>query len=136
MELGRGDWTNKLDDLAGLRQQFLTHMESYDTVLVLRCLSKIPTRWHYELVEIPKSLLLEAQHGDLYFSSKSTQVVAKSGFCEVKDSSGALKFQLYFDGGGERKLQVQRIDKAWCTTHATWIFSTEEASQESLFETP
>jgi len=136
MELGKGQWTDKLEDLKGLRQQFVAHMASYDSVLVLRCLSKVPKRWHYELVEIPKSLLLEAQNGTLYFAPKSTQTVAKSGYCDVKDSDGALKFRLYFDGGGERKLQVQKIDKAWCVTHATWIFSTEESSQEPLLEIP
>ncbi len=44
----------------------------------------------------------------------------KPGTCTVIDAAGQVKFQLYFDGGTERKLQIRQIDKRLCTVHATW----------------
>lgn len=118
MELGKGVW-----DLEALRSRFFRHMDNYDRIITLRCLSQIPTRWHYELVEIPKILLLEAQDGELKIREDSTQN-PKPGHCFVRDDTGELKYQLYFDGGTERKLQIQHIRKSLCIVHAEWIFRT------------
>lgn len=125
MELGKGQW-----DLAALREQFVRHMESYERILVLRCLSKQPSPWSYELVEIPKSLLLEATTGELRFQEQSRQN-PKPGHCYVRDPGGILKYQLYFDGGTERKLQIQHIQKSLCITHAYWIFQVDRISDSN-----
>ena len=123
MELGGGEWTDKESDLIGLREQFFANTNGYDRILSLRCLSaNRESPWRYELVEIPKTLLLEAKDGVLRMSSESTQN-PKPGYCEVFDSEGRLKFRLYFDGGGERKLQIQHIDKSLCVVHAQWTLS-------------
>lgn len=122
MELGKGDWSDKISDLIGLRQQFFDHMSSYDQIFTLRCLSKKSEHYKYELVEIPKKLLLEAEHGELSIQAGSKQN-PKPGYCRVKDVDGKEKYQLYFDGGGERKLQVKNILKEYCTVHAQWEFS-------------
>ena len=119
MELGKGEW-----DLEVLRSRYIQHMTSYERVLILRCLSQQSTRWHYELVEIPKPLLLEAQHGQLRLQEKSRQT-PKPGHCYIKESDETLKYQLYFDSGTERKLQVQHIRKSLCVVHAYWIFQTD-----------
>ena len=124
MELGKGKWENSIEDLSGLRDQFLFHMKNYDRILILRCLSKDLKNLTYELVEIPKKLLLEAGSGSLKFSSKSRQAIARPGTCDILSSTGEMKFQLYFDGGGERKLQVKNLQKKYCTVHATWAFSS------------
>ncbi len=121
MELGKGDWSNKDDELIGLRQQFLYHMRSYDRILSLRKLSKDGQEWRYELVEIPRELLLEAEHGELEMKHDSTQLT-KPGYCHVADNQGKYKFQLYFDGGGERKLQIKNLQKQYCIVHAQWSF--------------
>jgi Type II site-specific deoxyribonuclease len=72
MELGKGTWTDKDKDLIGLREQFFRYMGSYDRILSLRRLRSTRTYpWHYELVEIPKSLLLEARNGLLRVIHKS-----------------------------------------------------------------
>lgn len=131
MELGSGQWTNKDQDLIGLRKQYLDHLEQYERVVQLRCLSKDPTNWHYELVEIPKELLLEARAGELLMMHDSTQT-PKPGYCYVKTDEGKLKYELYFDGGGERKLQIKHLLKEYCFVHAVWIFATEEESQSEL----
>lgn len=125
MELGKGEWSDKVEHLEGLRKQFLKHMQSYDRVLTLRCLEKEGNKYRYELVEIPKALLIEAKKGKLRIMASSAQL-PKPGYCDVTDAAGNNKFQLYFDGGGERKLQIKNILKKYCTVHAEWEFSVAE----------
>ncbi|KUG09214.1 hypothetical protein ASU33_20850 [Solirubrum puertoriconensis] len=126
MELGKPKWTNDPADLIGLRQVFLDRVNECDRVFTLRVLSKLPNKWHYELVEIPKALLLSAATGQLEMKTKSKQTGALPGYCYVKDARGHLLFELYFDGGSERKLRVQKLLKSSCVVHATWVFSTED----------
>jgi type II restriction enzyme len=123
MELGKGRWSASVCDLRGLRDQFLRHMDAYERVFSLRCLSKDATHWRYELVEIPKALLREAADGKLSVCRDSKQS-PKPGYCDVTDAAGKIKFQLYFDGGTERKLQVKHLRKDLCTVHAQWEFAT------------
>jgi type II restriction enzyme len=120
MELGKGRWETE-EDLKGLLAQMLRHMESYDRILSLRCFRGDVdgmTRYEYELVEIPKELLLKAERGELSLVVSSSQT-PKPGYCRVKSSSDLL-FQLYFDGGTERKLQVKDLAKSHCRVLATW----------------
>jgi len=129
MELGKGIWTDKLEHLEGLRNQFLEHMNSYDRIFQLRCLSNNRKYYEkniydYELIEIPKNLLLEVKGGILSYSEKSKQI-PKIGSCNVLDEFGNIKFQLYFDGGGERKLHIKKLNKSFCIKHAKWKFSLE-----------
>ncbi len=126
MELGKGEWTNKPEQLDGLLKQFLNHILNYDRILTLRCLSKYPKNWKYELVEIPKILLLEAQNGELEMKLGSTQT-PKPGYCRVLGKNGVKKFELYFDGGGERKLQIKGLAKELCVVHAYWEFTEIES---------
>jgi hypothetical protein len=120
MELGKGEWELEL-----LRNQYLNHLAKYERILTLRCVSKPPPFYHYELVEIPKALLLECARGKLYFVDKSRQE-PKPGYCDITDEKGNIKFQLYFDAGGERKLQIKNLQKKYCLVHADWIFSADK----------
>ena len=124
MELGKGSWSDKEEDLVGLRDQMFHHMRSYERIVTLRRLSDV-TNEIYELVEIPKALLLEAKDGKLHMMHDSKQM-PKPGYCTVTDKDGKTRFQLYFDGGTERKLQIRTIDKALCIVHATWVFPLEQ----------
>jgi len=130
MELGRGQWSDKVDDLIGLRDRFFAHMKSYDRILILRTLSKAPRDWEYELVEVPKALLERASEGRLEIRHESTQM-PKPGNCYVSDESGKLMFTLYFDAGGERKLQIKAIDISNCIIHAQWKFPSGELVAEA-----
>lgn len=123
MELGKGRWPATAQGLGKLRAMFLEHMRAYERIFMLRCLSKDPARWRYELVEIPKPLLQEAEHGKLEIR-RETRQETRPGYCHVKDATGALKFQLYFDAGSERKLQVKHLRKDLCQVHAQWEFAT------------
>ena len=124
MELGKGEWTDKIEDLRGLLARFYEHMTRYERIFTLRRL-KDKTHEHYELVEIPKELLELAQTGELRVELKSKQT-PKPGYCTVNDATG-IAFQLYFDGGTERKLQVKGLRKNLCIVHATWRFPRQEA---------
>jgi hypothetical protein len=122
MELGKGRWETERD-LVGLREQFLRHMDSYDRILSLRCFRTAmqdgTTQYEYELVEIPKALMLQAKTGKLRLMHDSPQT-PKPGYCDVVSDKALLLFRLYFDGGTERKLQIRDLGKAFCVVHATW----------------
>lgn len=120
MELGKGNWGDNPGDLIGLRQQFMEHIKNYDRILSLRALAKAP-KWKYELVEIPKDLLMKAGDGELKMMGNSKQY-PKPGYCYVRNQSDELIFELYFDGGSERKLQIKNLNKRCCSVHATWEF--------------
>lgn len=120
MELGKGDWGDNTADLKGLRNQFLRHMESYERIFTLRALQKAP-HWKYELVEIPISVLELARNGELEMKLDSRQY-PKPGYCYVRDKQDATILNLYFDGGGERKLQIKNLNKDYCRVHAEWEF--------------
>lgn len=125
MELGKGSWTDKVEDLAGLREQMFKHMEHYDRIIMLRRLQSFKQTEIYELVEIPKALLEESKDGQLEMMAASKQM-PKPGYCRVYDNGGRLKFELYFDGGTERKLQIRNIRKELCIVHATWEFPVNQ----------
>ncbi|WEF25840.1 hypothetical protein [Paracoccus sp. S3-43] len=76
MELGKGDWT-----LEDLRDKMLAHMEKYERILVFRYLPKkegkkdnqVVVAHRYELVEIPKELLMRAKTAQLIVCTDSKQ---------------------------------------------------------------
>lgn len=123
MELGRGRWEEEAD-LYGLRDRMMAHMTRYDRIFTLRCLSRARTYmgddYIYELVEIPKALLQRAMDFECRMMMTSRQT-PKPGTCTVTEG-GRVLFELYFDGGTERKLQVRKLAKSACTVHCTWQF--------------
>lgn len=118
MELGRGAW-----DLPLLRDLFLEHLANYERIFTLRCLVQGPERYVYELVELPKALMMEAQTCRLVVQTASRQT-PQPGYGYVEDHMGGLKYSLYFDGGTERKLQIKGLRKDLCIVHATWDFQS------------
>lgn len=120
MELGKGKWEDE-EDLKEFVKRFLIHMDNYDRIFSLRCLEK-ESRWSYELVEIPKKLLQESKDGEISMKHDSKQN-PKPGYCVVPSKGGEIKYKLYFDGGGERKLQVKDLKKSYCKVHAAWTLT-------------
>lgn len=121
MELGGGEWGDNPKDLIGLRDQFLKTLSTFDRILMLRALKKGRPDYIYELVEIPVVLLQEARNGILKMKSDSSQF-PKPGYCYIGKGQKP-KYCLYFDGGGERKLQIKKLQKAHCILHASWTFA-------------
>lgn len=93
-----------------------------DILRIHRALKKGEPDYLYELVEIPKSLLERASMGRFEMRTESTQN-PKPGYCFVEDA-GEIIFSLYFDGGGERKLQIKNLKKELCKVHASWQFDS------------
>ncbi|MDK3157525.1 hypothetical protein QPK87_13200 [Kamptonema cortianum] len=120
MELGGGQWGSDPADLIGLRQQFLNNLAGIQRILILRALRKGTPSYRYELVEIPKPLLAKAATGRLEMKTESSQN-PKPGYCHIEEGDDLL-FSLYFDGGGERKLQIKGLRKELCVVHGTWDF--------------
>ncbi len=87
----------------------------------MRQLEPGPKQFRYELVEIPKTLLEGAAKCEFEEMTKSTQN-PQPGYGRVYGPGKVLKYELYFDGGSERKLQIKKLDKNLCIVHATWAF--------------
>lgn len=124
MELGKGAWLTE-SDIRSLQDRMFQHMTHYKRILSLRCFKSDlnpGTHYEYELVEIPISLLMSSAQQPIEIQTKSRQT-PKPAYIRVYDSKDNLNFRLYFDGGTERKLQVQRIRKDLCTVHTTWTFT-------------
>lgn len=123
MELGKGKWESE-SDFKSFRDLFIAHMSDYERIITFRCLSNPEERlagyWKYEMVEIPKTLFLKAKNGTFEMKHDSKQY-PKPGYCYVKENGEDL-FQLYFDGGGERKMQVKSIQKKHCNVICTFSF--------------
>ena len=122
-ELGKGGW-DSVEDLVVLRQGMFDHLAKYDRIMVLRCLSRIATEgagtvFQYEIVEIPKALLLQSENFPIEFKVGSKQNPVPAS-CYVTDDKGKQLFELYFDGGTERKLQIRSIDKDACIVHGSF----------------
>ncbi len=120
MELGGGKWGDNPEDLIGLRDQFLTNLSAIQRILILSALKKGDPVYKYELVEVPKHLLSKAANGRLEMMLSSKQH-PKPGYCYVEENN-VLLFSLYFDGGGERKLQIKGLRKELCVIHGSWEF--------------
>jgi len=121
MELGKGAWQTNAD-LIALRNRMFVHMQAYERILSLRCLSSADGEYEYELVEVPKELLQKSRNFPITFKVDSRQT-PKPASCYVNDDEG-LAFELYFDGGTERKLQVRNLMKRNCIVHARWSVRT------------
>jgi hypothetical protein len=121
MELGKGEW-----EFEKLRDQFFNHLKNYEFIFTLRCLTSDEEKengiWNYELVKIPKEIFLEAKNGSFRWANSNT--TPKSGYCDITDKkNNSIKYHLYFDGGGERKLQITHLKKIYCVIIAEWKFS-------------
>ena len=51
----------------------------------------------------------------------------KPGYCYVTAEDGSELYQLYFDAGSERKLQIKALRKSACVLHAEWKFTVPQA---------
>lgn len=119
MEMGKGLW----DPVNIQLPRFLQHLNEYDRILTLRCLEQTERLYWYELVEIPKDLMLAAAQGSME-AAKKTRQETSPWYCRVKGADNIVQYYLYFDAGSERKLQVKGLRKDMCVLHATWKFDS------------
>ena len=69
-------------------------------------------------------ILARSKDGELEMKTESKQN-PKPGYCHARDEKGLPLFQLYFDGGTERKLQIKGLQKSACLLHAEWKFTSQ-----------
>jgi hypothetical protein len=118
MELGKDPWEPMFQ-----HRQFLGHLDNYDVILTLRCLSKSGTV-SYELLEIPKAIFTSHPTPEFVLKPGKTsgQKAVPPASAYVRDAKGGLIYELYHDGGSERKLQIKQLAKSACIVRATWQF--------------
>lgn len=123
MELGNTrHWWDHPEDLHELVGIFINSLNLFHRLLSLRRLPSGGNKIKYHLVEVYKSLLWKAINGRLYMNMNSKRC-PKTGYCYVEEDGKKL-FQLYFQGGSEQCLRIQRIDISKCFIHATWEFES------------
>ncbi|MGW4222155.1 hypothetical protein ACWEG1_01730 [Streptomyces bauhiniae] len=106
--------------------RFLAHLDEYDRIATLRAFSVAPELVRYELVEIPKSLLMRAADLTEYDFKPRTKNGSSSAL--YKDSDG-IAFRLVLDGSVE-KVTLSRIPVQRCRVHASWTVPTIPEVQE------
>src|SRR5579884_2760167 len=124
MELGKGKWEEE-NDLRDLCQnRFQPHLTHYDRIFIFRCLTPAdPVSHEYELVEAPMALFTNACSVGEFAMRQDSKQTPRPGYCWVRDRDGNLLYELYFNGGTERKLRVQKLRRDLCVFHAAWTFS-------------
>lgn len=126
MEAGRGNIDTHSDRIR-LIYMFRQHASQYERLFVLRCYGAttdsggIPA---YELVEVPLSLFTECPSGPVRLSETSDRQPQPFLLNVPQQGTDSRAYQFYFNGGSERKVRINYLEAALCTTHLRWHFST------------
>ena len=110
------------DFIRGLREKVVPHLESYDRILTLRAFDLGARRLRYDLVEIPRDLLLNVRN--LVAGDFSPRTINNSTKASVK-KNGRQLFSLRLDGSVE-KITVAGLGVRDCISHATWQLSMSD----------
>lgn len=107
--------------LRGVVQSILPHLQQYQRILILRAFDLAATQVQYDLVEIPRDLLLQIanlQPADFRLHS------GRSGGSHADVLiEGSKAFTLNLEGSVE-KVQIRALDVTRCILHGSWIVST------------
>lgn len=106
--------------------RFLAHLDEYDRIATLRAFSVGREHVRYELVEIPKKLLMGA--AGLTARDFTTRTKNGGSSALVRDDDG-IAFKLVLDGSVE-KVTLSRIPVRRCRFHASWTVPTIPETEE------
>ncbi|WP_392840205.1 hypothetical protein [Streptomyces sp. LN500] len=106
--------------------RFLSHLDEYDRIATLRAFSVGRELVRYELIEIPKSLLMCVANLTEWDFTPRTRNGGSSAL--VRDSGG-IAFKLVLDGSVE-KVTLSRLPVQHCQSHASWTVSTIPETEE------
>ena len=133
-KLSEGRWIQQCSSMEELAQATVTripaHLLQYDRILTLRARDLSATRVLYELVEIPRSVLLNIQNlkpGD--FSPRTAQGGSSAGI----NISGQRAFTLRLDGS-DGKVTISGLDVRLCFHHCSWSVPTVAPAAEDESE--
>lgn len=119
-------WTKdckSINDFLAVMPRVLAHLRQYERILVLRAFGRLATspEVRYELIEIPKELLLQAE----YITAADFKPVTKArGTTVAVRYGGRQAFYLVFDGS-DQKITIRRLPVALCTMHASWTLQSQ-----------
>ena len=107
------------DFIQGVREKIVPHLESYDRILTLRSFVEGAREVRYELVEIPKKVLLRIRNlepADFLPRTPNGSTSARI------TSDGRRIFTLLLDGSVE-KITIGSLAVSDCIKHATWFIA-------------
>lgn len=114
------------DFLAGIQQHVVPRVEHSQRFFVLRAFGRLATAGviEYELVEVPRDLLLamqdvKAEHFGPITRAKGTRVQVQY--------DGAPAYTLVFDGS-DQKVTVRQLPTSRCVTHLRWTLRAPPAT--------
>ncbi len=123
-KLSEGRWIQQCTSLLDLVQATVTriphHLLGYERILVLRALSSSQTQVIYELVEIPRSLLLKIENLTI---ADFTALTRQGGSTAKILSDGKPAFTLRLDGSNG-KVTIVNLQMSLCTLHCRWTIPT------------
>lgn len=123
-KLSEGRWIQQCGSLEELAQATITripaHLQQYDRILTLRAHNLSAVKVRYELVEIPRSLLLQVQ--GLAVSDFSPRTPQGGSTARVK-MGGQDAFTLRLDGS-DGKVTIANLRVNLCTLHGSWAIPT------------
>jgi hypothetical protein len=114
-------WTKDCDSIGAFLKvmpRVVAHMHQYDRILILRTFGRLATTGsvRYDLIEIPRSLLLNAQA----VAEADFKPITKARGTTVSVSCGdGMAYYLVFDGS-DQKVTIRGLPVSLCTTHASW----------------
>uniref|UniRef100_B8HXN5 Type II site-specific deoxyribonuclease n=1 Tax=Cyanothece sp. (strain PCC 7425 / ATCC 29141) TaxID=395961 RepID=B8HXN5_CYAP4 len=124
-------------------QRIQEHLSKYERVLILRGFTLGPDKVKYQLVEIPRHILMLAARlkgkdiklpsGKSVNQGGSSQAISNGGGTAIVQYNGATAFKVRFDGSVE-KIIIENLDVDLCTIHATWIVPTTIPTSKSAEE--
>ncbi len=98
------------------------HLSGYERIISLRSFDSGQKRIEYELVEIPRRLLMEIK--SLKASDFSARTTNGSTSARVTNKSGSRVFTLALDGSVE-KVTVRSLKISQCIIHGRWLIDTK-----------
>jgi transcriptional regulator with XRE-family HTH domain len=102
----------------GVTARVCAHLRQYNRIIVLRAFAQeAPCGFRYQMVEIPKDLLLQA--GALSPEDFGPRTSNGSTSADILLNDNTRLFSLRLDGSVE-KVTINNLSLAHCITHATW----------------
>jgi hypothetical protein len=122
-------WTKECstasDFFAGLHR-IMKHLHEYERILLLRVFGRLETSGsvRYDLVEIPKTVLLEIENAKIGDFERITR--AKGTSLPIK-IGGTTAFTVVFDGS-DQKITIRHLRTRLCRRHASWTIAAQPAT--------
>ncbi len=107
--------------LQGVLQAVVPQLQQYQRILVLRAFDLATAKVQYDLIEIPRDLLLEV--AGLQVADFRLHTGRSGGSHADVLIAGRKAFTLNLEGSVE-KVQIRGLDVARCIWHGSWVVST------------